>query len=248
MSRRAELGSPPHGPLCALPETSNTPKNSGKKMRVQGSWMLSARPSRRRRRARAAPPRAAAQPPLPRLNRQCRQSAVQPRAMLWGPPRAKTRGAGWESSRLGPETGRALRARGGLVGQGRAHSGGILQRAADATAGSRHTRPRSSPGAHAGAPGGKARAVFRHMQRAHVRRNRRAGSRATSVAVRSRRRRNGRVAPYAAARLPGRARGRAGRHNAGNSPAHPTSLFSPLSARGEPRHESCSALATMRDV
>jgi len=57
----------------------------------------------------------------------------------------------------------------------------------------------------------------------------------------SRRRRNGRVAPYAAARLTGRARGRAGRQNAGNSPAHPTSLFSPQSARGEPRHVGCSA-------
>ena len=60
----------------------------------------------------------------------------------------------------------------------------------------------------------------------------------------SRRRRNGRVAPYAAARLTGRARGRAGRQNAGNSPAHPTSLFSPQSARGEPRHVVCSAPST----
>jgi len=60
----------------------------------------------------------------------------------------------------------------------------------------------------------------------------------------SRRRRNGRVAPYAAARLTGRARGRAGRQNAGNSPAHPTSLFSPQSARGEPRHVGCSAPST----
>ena len=60
----------------------------------------------------------------------------------------------------------------------------------------------------------------------------------------SRRRRNGRVAPFAAARLTGRARGRAGRQNAGNSPAHPTSLFSPQSARGEPRHVGCSAPST----
>ena len=60
----------------------------------------------------------------------------------------------------------------------------------------------------------------------------------------SRRRRNGRVAPYAAARLTGRARERAGRQNAGNSPAHPTSLFSPQSARGEPRHVGCSAPST----
>jgi hypothetical protein len=48
-------------------------------------------------------------------------------------------------------------------------------------------------------------------------------------------------------RLTGRARGRAGRQNASNSPPHPTSLFSPQSARGEPRHASCSALATMLD-
>jgi hypothetical protein len=58
-------------------------------------------------------------------------------------------------------------------------------------------------------------------------------------------RRNGRVAPYAAARLTGRARGHAGRQNAGNAPAHPTSPFSPQSARGEPRHVGCSALATL---
>ena len=49
---------------------------------------------------------------------------------------------------------------------------------------------------------------------------------------------------FAAARLTGRARGRAGRQNAGNSPAHPTSLFSPQSARGEPRHVGCSAPST----
>ena len=60
----------------------------------------------------------------------------------------------------------------------------------------------------------------------------------------SRRRRNGRVAPYAAARLTGRALGRAGRQNVGNFPAHPTSLFSPPSARGEPRHVGCSASST----
>ena len=60
----------------------------------------------------------------------------------------------------------------------------------------------------------------------------------------SRRRRNGRVAPYAAARLTGRALGLAGRQNAGNSPAHPTSLFSPQSERGEPRHVGCSAPST----
>ena len=54
-------------------------------------------------------------------------------------------------------------------------------------------------------------------------------------------RRHGRVAPYAAARLTGRARGPAGRQNAGNSPAHPTSLFSPPSAHGEPRHAGRSA-------
>ena len=39
----------------------------------------------------------------------------------------------------------------------------------------------------------------------------------------------------------GRARGRTGRQNAGNSPAHPTSLFSPPSAHGEPRHAGRSA-------
>ena len=58
------------------------------------------------------------------------------------------------------------------------------------------------------------------------------------------RRRNGRVAPITAARLTGRASGRAGRQNVGNSPAHPTSPFSPQSARGEPRHVGCSAPST----
>ena len=39
-----------------------------------------------------------------------------------------------------------------------------------------------------GAPGSKMRAILRRIQRAYFRRNRRAGSRATSVAVRHRRR------------------------------------------------------------
>ena len=52
------------------------------------------------------------------------------------------------------------------------------------------------------------------------------------------------VAPYAAARLTGRARGPVGRQNVGNSPAHPTSLFSSQSERGEPRHVGCSAPST----
>jgi hypothetical protein len=60
----------------------------------------------------------------------------------------------------------------------------------------------------------------------------------------SRRRRNGRVAPYLTARLAGRARGQGGRQNVGNFPAHPTSLFSPESERGEPRHVGCSAPST----
>ncbi len=51
-------------------------------------------------------------------------------------------------------------------------------------------------------------------------------------------------APYAAARLTGRALGRAGQQNVGNSPAHPTSLFSSQSERGEPRHVGCSAPST----
>ena len=77
---------------------------------------------------------------------------------------------------------------GGLVGQGRAPGVGSQHRAADATAGSRHTRPRGSQGAHASARGGKMRVILRRIQRAYFRRNRRAGSRATSFAVRHRRR------------------------------------------------------------
>ena len=52
----------------------------------------------------------------------------------------------------------------------------------------RHSRPRDSQGAHAGAPGGKMRTILRRIQRAYFFRNRRAGSRATLVAVRCRRR------------------------------------------------------------
>jgi len=74
------------------------------------------------------------------------------------------------------------------VGQGRAPGVGSQHRAADATAGSRHSRPRGSQAAHAGARGGKMRVILRRIQRAYFRRNRRAGSRATSVAVRHRRR------------------------------------------------------------
>ena len=48
--------------------------------------------------------------------------------------------------------------------------------------------PRGSQGAHAGALGGKMWVILRRIQQAHFRRNRRAGSRATSVAVRHRRR------------------------------------------------------------
>ena len=74
------------------------------------------------------------------------------------------------------------------MGQGRAPGVGSQHRAADATAGSRHSRPRGSQAAHAGARGGKMRVILRRIQRAYFRRNRRAGSRATSVAVRHRRR------------------------------------------------------------
>ena len=65
---------------------------------------------------------------------------------------------------------------------------GFLQRFTGATAGSRHSRPRDSQGAHVGALGGKMRTILRRIQRAYFRRNRSAGSRATSVAVRHRRR------------------------------------------------------------
>ena len=74
------------------------------------------------------------------------------------------------------------------MGQGRAPGVGSEHRAADATAGLRHTRPRGSQAAHLGALGGKMWVILRRIQQAHFRRNRRAGSRATSVAVRHRRR------------------------------------------------------------
>ncbi len=68
------------------------------------------------------------------------------------------------------------------------HRSGSEHRAADATAGSRHTRPRGSQAAHLGARGDKMWVILRRIQRAYFRRNRRTGSRATSVAVRHRRR------------------------------------------------------------
>jgi hypothetical protein len=112
----------------------------------------------------------------------------QPRATLhWGHRRGRRAAAlgrrrrGWAQRQAGRSA-----HDGGLVGQGRASGVGFRQRAADATAGSRHTLPRGSQGAHAGARGGKMRAVCRHIQRAFFRRHRRAGSRATPVAVRSR--------------------------------------------------------------
>ncbi len=52
---------------------------------------------------------------------------------------------------------------GGLVGQGRASGPGFLQRFADATAGSRLSRPRGSQCAHAGARGSKMRVILRRI-------------------------------------------------------------------------------------
>ena len=75
--------------------------------------------------------------------------------------------------RAGPETGRALPARGRVGGAGRASGPGFLQRFADATAGSRQSRPRGSQGAQAGALGGKMWVILRRIQQAHFRRNRR---------------------------------------------------------------------------
>jgi hypothetical protein len=54
----------------------------------------------------------------------------------------------------------------------------------DATERSRHTRPRGSKGAQAGARGSKMRAILRHIQRIYFRRHLHTDSRATSVAVR----------------------------------------------------------------
>jgi len=114
-------------------------------------------------------------------------------------------------------------------------------------------RTRAQPGAmHWGPRGRRAAALRRRRQGGAQRQAGRCAlggglvgqGRAHGVGVLQRRRRNGRVAPYAAARLTRRARGRAGRQNADNSPAHPTSLFSPQSARGVPRHVGCSALST----
>jgi len=113
----------------------------------------------------------------------------QPGAKQWGPRRGRRAAAlrrrlqGWDKRQAGRCAHGA-----GMVGQGRASGPGFLQRLTGATAGSRRTRPRGSQGAHAGAWGVKMRVIFWRVQRAYFRRNRRAGSRATSVAVRHQRR------------------------------------------------------------
>ena len=119
----------------------------------------------------------------------CPRGQPAPSDALGAPPRAQSSAARGRRHRSWDQRQAALYAHdGGLVGQGRSPGLGFLQRAADATAGSRHTRPRGSQGAHAGARGGKMRVILRRIQRAYFRRNRRAGSRATSFAVRHRRR------------------------------------------------------------
>ena len=136
-------------------------------------------------------PHFAAPPARVRARRAARSSMAQPcrcvggamlrpRAMHWGPRRGWRAVALGQTSRLGPEMGCALRAGseaaglgprqagrcphgGGLVGQGRASGPGFLQRFTGATAGSRHSRPRDSQGAHVGALGGKMRTILRHI-------------------------------------------------------------------------------------
>jgi len=115
----------------------------------------------------------------------CPRGQPAPSDALGAPPRAQSSAALGRRHRSWDQRQAALSAHdGGLVGQGRAPGLGFLQRAADATAGSRHTRPRGSQGAHTGPRGGKMRAILRRIQRAYFRRHRRTGSRATQVAVR----------------------------------------------------------------
>ena len=122
--------------------------------------------------------------------------AASPGRSTWGPRRGRRAAAlgSWRRGWAQRQAGRSAHDR-GWVGQGRAPCLGLLQRAADATAGPRHTRPRGSQGAHAGPRGGKMRAILRRIQRAYFRRHLRTGSRATPVAVRLEhaRRMNGRV-------------------------------------------------------
>jgi len=110
----------------------------------------------------------------------------------WGPRR------GWRVAELGQRrrdwaqrwVGRCAHG-GGLGGSGRAHGVGFLQRTTDTAAGSRHTQPRGSQGAHAGEPGSKMRRILRPVQSAYFRRchlfTKQMFITATSVAVRWRR-------------------------------------------------------------
>ena len=129
----------------------------------------------------------AAAQPLGSAAFSCPRGQPAPSDALGAPPRAQSSAALGRRHRSWDQRQAALSAHdGGLVGQGRAPGLGFLQRAADATAGSRHTRPRGSQAAHAGERGGKMWVILRRIQRAHVCRSRRAGGRATSAAVRSR--------------------------------------------------------------
>ena len=151
-----------------------------KRVKARGAAAAQPRPRRRAAAIRSCRPAAAA-------SRSQAARAASPERSTWGPRRGRRAAAlgSWRRGWAQRPAGRSAHDR-GWVGQGRAPGLGLLQRAADATAGPRHTRPRGSPGAHAGVGGGKMRAIRRRIQRAHVRRNRRAGGRATSAAVRLR--------------------------------------------------------------
>ena len=119
------------------------------------------------------------------FQKQIEMPGAQQRGHAWGAEQRRWVGGAeaGPTDRLG-----APRTTEGLVGQGRAPGVGSQHCAADATAGSRHSRPRGSQCVHAGERGGKMRVILRRIQRVYFRRNRRAGSRATSAAVRHRRR------------------------------------------------------------
>jgi hypothetical protein len=163
--------------LCRVRRHARLPRGRG-----------AAVPRRSRGRAAARPLSAAA----------ARRGGIQQPRMRGQPARsAATGGPAWGAEQRrwvgGAEGGPAdslgaPRTTEGLVGQGRAPGVGSERRAADATAVLRHTRPRGSQAAHLGARGGKMRVIIRRIQRAYFRRNRSAGSRATSFAVRHRRR------------------------------------------------------------
>ena len=164
------------------PQRARPASASAAAARSSGNGGARRRHARRRsRRCRAARRSRAAIRWCPAARQQPTRTGNQPRAM-GAPPRAQSSGAASglavQGDRLPSPQGLLNRCDGGGVragprdrpGAARTGEGwwgrggpGFLQRFTGATAGSRHSRPRDSQGAHVGALGGKMRTILRHI-------------------------------------------------------------------------------------